>query len=640
LNLTGNELYSDPLEENGRMSLMDALFGRPLATEEEKAERIGPVKGVPIFGLDALSSAAYGPEAALTLLIPLGLAGVDYIVPISISIVILLGIVYFSYRQTIMAYPHGGGSYTVASENLGVWPGLLAAASLMVDYILTAAVGISAGVGALISAMPSLQKHTLALCLIILIVVTLINLRGVSESGGIFLAPTYLFIFCLLGTIAFGVVKTVAAGGHPVPVVPPPTAAGATEMFGIWLLARAFASGCTAMTGVEAVSNGVLAFRDPACVTARFTLTIVIGILTAMLGGIAFLCRAYGIAATAPGEAGYQSVLSQLLAAITGHGIFYGVSIASILLVLALSANTAFADFPRLGRAIAQNGFLPHGLTVRGRRLIYSEGVYALAILSGALLIVFGGVTDRLIPLYAVGAFMAFTLSQAGMVMHWKRTGGPGSTKSMFVNGLGAVATGLTVIIVLIAKFTEGAWITFLLIPGLILAMRLVKRHYHHVAMEIETSARLNTRDLAPPLVVITIDRWSRITNKALRFAMAISADVRALHVEYDQQSDALASQWRELVEEPARRAGLAAPPLVVLKSPYRFVIRPILDYVIELEKANPCRQIAVVTPELVERRWYLNLLHNHRATALKALLLFQGDKRITVINIPWYLRE
>ena len=622
------------------MSLMDVVLGRPLATEEEKAERIGSVKGVPIFGLDALSSAAYGPEAALTLLIPLGLAGVAYIIPISVSIVILLAIVYFSYRQTIMAYPQGGGSYTVASENLGVWTGLLAAASLMVDYVLTAAVGISAGVGALISAMPSLQKHTLALCLVILVVVTLVNLRGVSESGGIFLAPTYLFIFCLLAMIALGVVKTLTAGGHPVSLAPPPPVAGATEALGIWLLARAFASGCTAMTGVEAVSNGVLAFKEPASVTARFTLTVIIGILMVMLGGIAFLCKAYGIAATPPGQPGYQSVLSQLLAAITGKGIFYGVSIGSILLVLALSANTAFADFPRLGRAIAQNGFLPHGLAVRGRRLIYTQGVYALAVLAGALLIVFGGVTDRLIPLYAVGAFMAFTLSQAGMVMHWKRVRGPGSTKSMFVNGLGAVATGVTVIIVLIAKFTEGAWITLILIPGLILTMRLVKRHYDRVAREIEYSAPLNTRHLTPPLVVITIDRWSRITNKALRFAITISPDVRALHVEYDQASDMLASHWRELAEEPAHRAGLAVPRLVVLKSPYRFVVRPILDYVLDLERNNPGRQVAVLMPELVERRWYLNLLHNHRAAALKALLLFQGDKRITVINIPWYLGE
>ena len=473
------------------MDLVDLLLGRPLATEEEKAERIGPAKGVPIFGLDALSSAAYGPEAALTLLIPLGMAGVAYIVPISVSIVCLLAIVYFSYRQTIMAYPQGGGSYTVASENLGVWPGLLAAASLMVDYVLTAAVGISAGVGALISAVPSLQRHTLALCLAILIVVTLVNLRGVSEAGGIFLVPTYLFIFCLLAMIALGIVKTLIAGGHPVPVVAPPHLMGTFEAVSAWLLLRAFASGCTAMTGVEAVSNGVMAFKEPASVTARLTLTVVIAILTVMLFGIAFLCRAYGVAATPPGETGYQSVLSQLLAAITGKGIFYGVSIGSILVVLALSANTAFADFPRLARAIAQNGFLPHGLAIRGRRLVYTQGVYALAFLAGALLIAFDGVTDHLIALYAVGAFMAFTLSQAGMVMHWKRVRGPGASKSMFVNGLGAVATGLTVIVVLVAKFTEGAWITLLLIPGLILLMRMVKRHYDHVAREIENRDRL-----------------------------------------------------------------------------------------------------------------------------------------------------
>jgi amino acid transporter len=590
--------------------------------------------------MDALSSAAYGPEAALTLLIPLGMAGVAYIAPISISVIILLAIVYFSYRQTIMAYPQGGGSYTVASENLGVWAGLLAAASLMVDYILTVAVGISAGVGALISAMPALQKHMLGLCLVILVLVTLVNLRGVSATGGVFLAPTYLFIFCLLAMIALGVVKTLAAGGHPVPVVPPPRLGRATEALGVWLLVRAFASGCTAMTGVEAVSNGVMAFKEPASNTARFTLTLVVGVLMAMLAGIAFLSKAYGVAATPPGEPGYQSVLSQLLAAVTGNGIFYGVSIGSILVVLSLSANTAFADFPRLARAIAHNGFLPHGLAIRGRRLVYTQGVYALALLAGTLLIVFGGVTDKLIPLYAVGAFMAFTLSQAGMVMHWKRVRGAGSAKSMFVNGLGAVATGLTVIIVLIAKFAEGAWITLLLIPGLILMMALVKRHYNHVVEEIDNCARLNTGDLTPPLVVITIDRWNRIVEKGLRFAMSMSPDVQALHVDDGEQSDTLASQWGALVDEPARQAGLAVPRLTVLKSPYRFVIRPILDYVLELERSNPQRQIAVLIPELVEGRWYLNLLHNHRSTVLKALLLFQGDQRITVINIPWYLTK
>ena len=463
------------------MDIVDLLFGMPLATEDEKAERIGPAKGIPIFGLDALSSAAYGPEAALTLLIPLGMMGVAYILPIIGAILILLGIVYFSYRQTMQAYPHGGGSYTVASENLGTGAGLLAAAALMIDYVLTAAVGISAGVGALVSAVPSLHPHTLVICLGILLVLAIVNLRGVSETGGIFLIPTYVFIACLLGMIVVGVAKALLAGGHPVPVVAPPKLGGATEAMGVWLMLRAFSSGCTAMTGVEAVSNGVMAFREPTYKFAQKTLTIIIGILMIMLLGIAYLAPAYGVAATNPDGPGYESVLSQLLGAITGKGAFYWIGIGSILLVLSLSANTAFADFPRLARAIAQNGFLPHTLTTRGRRLVFSMGVYALAILTGVLLTIFGGVTDRLIPLYAVGAFLAFTLSQAGMVVHWWKAGGAGSRRSMFINGLGAVATGITVVVVLIAKFTEGAWIVVVLVPAMILMMHAVRRHYDRV---------------------------------------------------------------------------------------------------------------------------------------------------------------
>ncbi len=387
----------------------------------------------------------------------------------------------------------------------------------------------------------------------------------------------------------------------------------ATEALSLWLLLRAFASGCTALTGVEAVSNGVMAFKEPAPVTARFTLTLVIGILMAMLLGMAFLAKAYGIAATPPGTQGYQSVLSQLIAAVTGTGVFYWVSIGSILVVLALSANTAFADFPRLARAISENGFLPHGLALRGRRLVYTQGIHALALAAGILLILFGGVTDKLIPLYAVGAFLAFTLSQAGMVVHWRRVGGRGATKSMFVNGLGAFATGITVVVVLVAKFAEGAWITLLLIPGLILMMRMVKLHYNHVAVETYDGTHLNTRDLSPPLVVITIDRWTRITHRALRFAMTISPDVEALHVVTDRECDTLRAQWGGLVEDPARQAGFNPPPLREIESPYRFVIRPVLDYVLNLEAAHPKRVIAVLIPELVERRWYYNLLHNHR---------------------------
>jgi len=404
------------------MSVVDFLFGRALRSSEERSEKLGAAAGIPVFGLDALSSAAYGPEAALTLLIALGAAGIAYIAPITISIVILLLIVYFSYRQTIEAYPQGGGSYTVAGQNLGAFAGLLAATALMIDYVLTAAVGISAGVGALVSAMPTLQPRTLPLCLAILLLITLVNLRGSRETGAIFMAPTYLFLGTLGTTIVVGIVKAIVAGGHPRPVEAPLALPAASAAVSLWLLLKSFASGCTAMTGVEAVSNGVAAFREPVVNTARRTLTTIIVFLAVMLLGIAYLCRAYRIGAAESGP-GYQSVLSQLIAAVAGRNIFYFVTIGSILLVLSFSANTAFADFPRLCRLIAQDGYLPAPLAERGRRLVYTWGIITLAVVCGILLIFFGGVTDRLIPLFAVGAFLAFTLSQAGMVAHWRRKG-------------------------------------------------------------------------------------------------------------------------------------------------------------------------------------------------------------------------
>ena len=621
------------------MNFIDALFGRPLATEEEKAERIGPAKGIPIFGLDALSSAAYGPEAALTLLIPLGMAGAAYVWPITIGIVVLLGIVYFSYRQTISAYPQGGGSYTVASENLGEGAGLLAAAALMIDYVLTAAVGISAGVGALVSAVPSLQSHTLQLCLAILLVITIINLRGVQETGGVFLLPTYIFIGCLLVLIAFGLVKVFLAGGHPVPVVAPPKLVGVTGTVSAWLLLRTFSSGCTAMTGVEAVSNGVMAFKEPTDKYAKLTLTIIIGILMVMLLGIAYLVPAYGIAATDPNAAGYQSVLSQLLAAVTGKGFFYWLSIGSILVVLSLSANTAFADFPRLARAIAQNGYLPHAFVLRGRRLVFAQGVYALAILTATLLIIFRGVTDRLIPLYAVGAFLAFTLSQAGMVVHWRRHGQGHAMHSMMLNGIGALATGLTTAVVLVAKFVEGAWITVLLIPLLILMMRAVQRHYMRVGAEINAITPVRTENLCEPIVVLPIDRWSLVSEKALRFAWTLSSEVHVVTVNCGEDTASLCRQWAEVVEKPAKAAGLTPPRLVVLESPYRFIVKPVVDYAMQQQESVPDRTITVLIPELVEDHWYHYLLHNNRPEAIRALLLFNGNQRITVATIPYHLR-
>ena len=410
----------------GRRSVADLIFGRRLASTEEDGQRIGPFTGVAVLGLDALSSAAYGPEAALTLLLPLGAAGIAHLLPITALIIGILFLVYLSYRQTIRAYPNGGGSYTVVKENLGQRWALLAGAALALDYILNVAVGISAGVGALVSAAPALQPHTLALCLAILGFLTLVNLRGTRESGFTFLVPTYLFVASLLAVLVLGCWRASMSGGHPAPMVAPLAFAAPTEIAGGWLLMRAFASGCTAMTGVEAVSNGVPVFRAPTIANANRALSMIIALLVVLLGGVAYLCSAYGIGATDPGAAGYQSVLSQLAGAVLGRGALYYVTMGSVVAVLALSANTSFADFPRLCRVIALDRFLPDVFAIRGRRLIFSYGVIALSVFAGALLIAFDGTTDRLIPLFAIGAFLAFTLSQAGMVQHWRRLGGGG----------------------------------------------------------------------------------------------------------------------------------------------------------------------------------------------------------------------
>ncbi len=619
------------------MGLVNVLFGRPLASSEDKGERITPAQGIPTFGLDALSSAAYGPEAALTILLPLGLMGVQYIVPLTFAVIGLLVIVYFSYRQTIAAYPNGGGSYTVAKENLGNRAGLLAGAALMIDYLLNVAVGISAGIGALVSAVPSLQSHTLAMCLAVLAILTIVNLRGVKEAGSAFVAPTYFFVGTLVIVIVVGLYKVVASGGHPAAVVAPPKPAAALQAVGLWILLKAFASGCTALTGVEAVSNGVQAFRKPVVPAARATLTAIIAILIVLLGGIALLLRYYGIMATDPGAPGYQSVLSMLTAAVAGKGIFYDVTMFSVLLVLCLSANTSFADFPRLCRMVARDDYLPHSLTTRGRRLVFSQGIWALAILAALLLILFGGVTDRLIPLFAVGAFMAFTLSQAGMVEHWRRNAkGFGAAHGMLVNGVGALATGITVMVILVAKFAAGAWVVAVLLPAALVFMGRVRSHYERANEEVALKGGmvLSAENLAPPIVIVPVDRWNAATEKALQFAMTLSPDVEAVHVSCD--SDEGKPPWAWAQEPPP---GARVPKLVTLPSPFRLVVHPIVDYVLKVEKENPKRTIAVVIASMVERHWYHYFLHNQRGQMLTALLLLGGDNRISIINVPWHLK-
>jgi amino acid transporter len=623
------------------MSIADQLFGKPLATSEERAEHIGVAAGIPIFGLDGLTSAAYGPEAAMTLLIPLGLAGVHYIVPIISAILILLGIVYFSYRQTIEAYPQGGGSYTVASENLGDGAGLLAAAALMIDYILTAAVGISAGVTALTSAVPHLQPHTLLLCLLILAILAIVNMRGVKDTGAAFIAPTFLFVGSLLTVIGVGVYKTWLAHGLPTAAaLLPPALPTLVPSLTIWMLMKAFASGCAAMTGVEAVSNGVMAFGEPRAKNAQRTLTVIIAILMVLLFGISYLAKSYNIMAMDPEGAGYQSLLSLLVQAVMGRGWFYYTTMGGVLLALALSANTAFADFPRLARAIAVHDYLPHVFILRGRRLLFSHGIYALTGFTGLILILFDGVTDKLIPLYAIGAFLAFTLSQAGMVVHWQKAEKhPGRLWHMFVNGVGAVATGLTLIVVLIAKFRAGAWVTALLVPFLIAIMLAVKRHYTRVNREMKDKTPLNLVNLEQPIVVIPMARWDRITEKAMRFGLLMSKEIKVVHVHSDDdQDEGLAEVWDDKVMVPIRKEGLQEPELVTIPSSYRFIIGPLMDYILELEEKHPGRKIAVLLPELVVRHWWENALHGQRVQLLKLLLLLKGNQRIVVINIPWYL--
>ncbi len=623
------------------MAISDWLFGRRLATLEEEHQRVGVLAGIPMLGLDALASAAYGPEAALTLLIPLGLGGVRYIGPITTLILLLLTIVYFSYRQTIGAYPHGGGSYTVAKENLGTAPGLLAAAALMLDYVLVVAVGVSAGIGALVSAVPQLQRYTLPLCLVTLAMITIVNLRGVRESGLAFVVPTYLFVASLLAVLGIGIVKALTSGGQPVAVVAPPELPSATEGVTVWLLMRSFSSGCTAMTGVEAVSNGVSAFREPSVRYARRTLTAIIAILALLLAGIAYLCHAYGVGATPPGQKGYESVLSQLVAAVVGKGVFYYITIGSVLAVLALSANTGFADFPRLCRVIAQDGFLPNAFAHRGRRLVYSHGILVLAGLSGFLLVIFRGITDALIPLFAVGAFLAFTLSQAGMVEHWRRDRGPGWVRSMAINGLGAICTAVTLVVVLVSKFEEGAWITVLLIPTILAVFVGVRAHYRTVGREVGTDAPLDATHLEPPVALLPIRGWSAITRQALRIAMKITPDVYALHIAGDEQAVLdLEDTWAQRVRQPAIEAGATPPRLFVIFSPFRQIYGPLIQVVNDIQKAHPGRDVAVIVPELVATRWYHYLLHNQTAAIIKAYLLFSGLRRVVVVSVPWYLAE
>jgi amino acid transporter len=622
------------------MALSDFILGRHLGSDEDKDERVGPMTGISVFGLDALSSAAYGPEAALTVLISLGIAGVGFSLPITIAVSTILAIVYFSYRQTIAGYPEGAGSYTVAKENLGTHAGLFAAAALMIDYTLNVAVGISAGIGAFTSALPLLQPYTLLLCLFVLFLLTFANLRGLRESGFAFMPPTYLFVGCLALVLVIGIVKASVSGGHPHPVNPLPPPSNAHEQITLWLFLKAFAAGCTAMTGVEAVSNGVQAFKEPVVDSARRTLTLIVAILILLLLGIAYLVSAYQITATDPGSPGYQSILSLVTEAIVGRGVFYYVTIAAILLVLCLSANTSFADFPRVCRTVSQDGFLPLVFAVRGRRLVYTHGIVVLTVLAGSLLILFNGVTDKLIPLFAIGAFLAFTLSQTGMVVYWSRSKGRKARLSAAINGIGAIATAVTFLIVIVTKFAEGAWLVVIVLPLLFILMLLIHRHYLRIAREVAVSGPVRLERPNEMIAVIPIEHLNALAEKALQIAYGLSNKIHVVHIKEEHSDRDFSREWHIDVQPSLDRVGLSEANLVILKSPYRKVITPILNYIWELEAKNPQNMIAVLIPQLVESRWYYSLLHNRRAAILRTLLMLKGRNRILIINVPWNLEK
>jgi amino acid transporter len=500
----------------------------------------------------------------------------------------------------------------------------------------------------------------LPLCLGILGLITLLNLRGTAEAGWCFALPTYVFIASMCCVLGMGVVRALGSGGHPEPVIAPPALPAATEAVTLWLLLRSFASGCTAMTGVEAVSNGVSAFKQPTVKNAHRTLTVIVAALALLLGGVAYLAHAYQVGAMDQNQPGYQSILSQLAEAVVGRGWFYYVTIGSVLAVLCLSANTSFVDFPRLSRLVAQDDFLPRGFAVVGRRLVYSIGILFLSGAAGLLLIVFRGITDRLIPLFAVGAFLAFTLSQAGMVVHWrKELRGIGRSKSgsahrgrgasyvrMWVNGVGAAATGTALAIILAAKFVVGAWITLLAIPGLLTVFKLVNRHYRHVEDQTRAHRPLDLTHNQPPVVLVPIKGWDRVTGKALRFAMWLSADVVAVHLSNleeeaaDEEARRVRRDWHEDVEVPAVRHGVPPPKLEIVNSPYRRLLPPLLEQIDRLKSDHPGRLIAVVIPEVIETRWWQLILHRRHPARLRSALLKRGDRHVVVVSVPWYVQE
>jgi len=577
-----------------------------------------------VLSSDALSSVAYGTEAVMRTLILAGVGALALTMPISVVIALLLAIVATSYQQTVRAYPSGGGSYIVARENLGNFPGLTAAAALLTDYVLTVAVSIAAGVAAITSAFPELRPYGVELSVASVLLITLVNLRGIRESGTIFAAPTYVFIVSILGMIAFGLFRLFTGGIAYTPGPAGPHAG--TAQLGWFLILSAFAKGCTAMTGTEAISNGVPAFQPPESRNARITLLWMAGLLGVMFLGISFLVTHIGLVPE-PDES--QTVLSQLTRLIAGEGAYYYLVQFATAVILFLAANTSYADFPRLLSILARDRFAPRWFALRGSRLAFTVGISALTLLSIAMLIVYSSSVDRLLPLYAVGVFTSFTLSQAGMVKHWLRLRGPNWRRSAVVNGTGAAATAVVTLVIGGTKFLEGAWIVILVAALLIGLFSLIHRHYLTLAAHLRTEARVEPLT-QPPIVVVPIPSLSLVARRAFGFAQGASENVVAVHVATDPaEAERLRAEWPKVAGDLR---------LVIIESPYRLLLPPLLAYIDALREAEPGRVLEVVLAEFVPRHWWGHLLHNQTALRLKAALLFREG--VVVTSLPYHLEE
>jgi amino acid transporter len=608
-----------------------AVIGAPLTTAAAAHERLTKTKALAVLSSDALSSVAYATEEILAVLILAGVAALTYSLYIGAAIVVLLFFVGVSYRQTIKAYPQGGGSYIVAKDNLGELPALTAAGALLFGYIVTVAVSIAAGVAALISAVPSLHDHRVLLGLCFIVLVTVLNLRGIRESGSIFAVPTYLFLAGIMGMIAFGLIRNAAEGFavHPVREVEHQATAGAASV-GLFLILRAFSRGCAALTGVEAISDGVPAFQPPEWKNARATLTWMIGILAVTFSGITFLAHQYGAAPIEPDAPGYETVVSQIARAIFGgfQPAYYYIQFAT-LAILILAANTAFSDFPRLSFFLARDRYLPRQFTFRGDRLAYTTGIVTLGILSGLMLAGFGGETTRMIPLYAVGVFTAFTLSQGGMISRWLRLKEPGWQRGLAINVAGGTATLIVTVVVGITNFAKGAWIVIVLIPVLIMMFKAINRHYTKAAGELAAQTPLDPEEIRHT-VIVPISAVNRIARQTLAYARSISHNVTAVHVTDDED---------EIVRMKQEWAALGTDiPLVIIESPYRALVGPLLKYIDEVDKQRTGDTITVVLPEFIARHWWEQLLHNQSALRIKAALLFRPGTVVT--SVPYHLER